>query len=417
MPDLVLSRYSDPWTPWGETHVQKARWVADYFTKMGRQIHERGFHYWLVSLGDVVKPDGTPYSNTEKDWNLLQQWVKWAKYIKMGDWSNLIDRKHPEPIDYLEIPAEAGHLFEGFEGFEGVEGVEGVDTPEKLVENKLKGLVDSFVEEIMLAVPHYENLGYQNYFLVVFCEKSTMNDYIAPVVEQLNSVFQPLVGESSVERVEAIVRRANEVKKPVRIFYISDFDPSGNQMPISVARKAEWFVREKYKLPFEVKLKQIALTYDQVTKYRLPGIPTKESDSRARGFIERFGDRATELDALEALYPGELAKIVREALEPYYDHENPKQVLDENDRMAREARQMIETIRPKLAEALSGLKVEGLESLDLRETINRDFEPPKADHFVDDNDGDWLLDTSHDYEQQLHIYRQWKERKNLGTSS
>ena len=405
MPNLVLSRYSDPWTPWSETHIQKAQWVADYFAKMGRQIHERGFHYWLVSLGDVVKPNGTPYSNTEKDWNLLQQWVKWAKYLQIGDWSNLIDRKHPEPVDYLELFAEAGQLYEG------------LDTPDKLVDSKLKGLVDSIIEEMMLAVPHYENLGYQNYFLVVFCEKNSMNDYIAPVVEQLNSVFQPLVGESSLERVEAIVRRASEVKKPVRIFYISDFDPSGNQMPISVARKAEWFMREKYKLPFDVKLKQIALTYDQITRYRLPGIPTKESDSRAKSFIERFGDRATELDALEALHPGELAKIVREALEPYYDHENPGKVLDENDRMAREARQMIEAIRPRLEEALSGLKVEGLETLDLRQTINKDFNPPKADHFVDDKNSDWLLDTGRDYEQQLHLYRQWKERKNLGAPS
>jgi hypothetical protein len=397
MSELVLSRYRDPWTPWTEIHTRRAQWVAEYFKKMGRQIHERGFHYWLVSLGDVVKPDGSPYSNTEKDWNLLQQWIKWAKYLQIGDWSNLIDRKHPEPVDYLETYFEAGHLYEGWE------------SPHNLVDSKLKGLVDSIIEEILLAIPRYENGGYQNYFLVLFCEKNTMNDYINPLVEEFNGVFQPLVGESSLERVEAIVRRASEVKKPVRIFYISDFDPSGDQMPISVARKAEWFAREKYKFPCDVKLKSISLTYDQVLRYRLPGIPTKEGDRRARSFIERFGDRATELDALEALHPGELAKIVREALEPYYDRENPKKIMDENDRIARTARQMIEAIRPKLEEALTGLKVEGLENLDLRQTINRDFTPPKAGHFIDDNDGDWLLDTSRDYEQQLQLYHHWKE--------
>ena len=108
MPDLVLSRYRDPWTPWSETHIQKARWVAGYFERLGRQIHERGFHYWLVSLGDVVKPDGVPYSNTEKDWNILLQWVKWAKYLQIGNWTNLIDRKHPEPMDHLEIYTDPG---------------------------------------------------------------------------------------------------------------------------------------------------------------------------------------------------------------------------------------------------------------------------------------------------------------------
>ncbi len=398
MPDLVLSRYRDPWTPWSEVHIQKANWVAEHFKTMGRQIHERGFHYWLVSIGDIVKPDGTPYSNTEKDWNLLQQWVKWAKYLQIGDWTNLIDRKHPEPAVYLEENVEPGYLYEGLE------------TPDKLVDNKLTGLVEAIIEDIMFVAPHYEYGGYQNYFLVLFCEKNTMNDYIAPVVEELKGVFQPLVGESSLERVEAIARRASEVKKPTRIFYISDFDPSGDQMPISVARKLEWFAREKYKFPFDVKLKSIALTYDQVLRYQLPGIPTKEGDSRAKSFIERFGNRATELDALEALHPGELALVVRQALEPYYDHDNPGKIMAENDRIARVARQMVETIRPRLEAALSGLKVEGLESLDLTQAINRDYTPPQSDHIVDDNNDNWLLDTGRDYQQQLQLYRQWKTR-------
>ena len=403
-PDLVLSRYRDPWTPWSETHIEKARWVAGYFERLGRQIHERGFHYWLVSLGDVVKPDGTPYSNTEKDWNILLQWVKWAKYLQIGDWTNLIDRKHPDPIDHLELYADPGSLHDEW------------DSPDKLVDTKLKGLVDTIIEEIMWAIPRYENAGYQNYFLTIFCEKSSMNSYIAPVVEEFSGVFQPLVGESSLERVEAIARRASELKKPVRIFYISDFDPSGEQMPVSVARKVEWFAREKYKFPFDVKLKPIVLKYDQVMRYRLPGIPTKEGDSRAKSFIERNGDRATELDALEALYPGELARIIREALEPYYDRENPKKIMNENDRIAKQARQMLEAIRPKLEEALSGLKVEGLENLDLRKSINKKFKPPKADHFVDDSNDGWLLDTSRDYDEQLRLYRRWKDGINKKTS-
>jgi hypothetical protein len=399
-PDLVLSKYRDPWTNWSETHFEKAKWVADYFQRLNRQIHERGFHYWLVSLGDVVKPDGTPYSNTEKDWNTLLQWVKWAKYLKIGDWTNLIDRKHPDPIDHLEFPSIPGALH--------TEG----DSPDKVVDAKLKGLIDSIIEEIMWVVPRYEILGYQNYFLAVFCEKSSMNSYISPVVEQFNGVFQPLVGESSLERVEAIARKAAELKKPVRIFYISDFDPSGEQMPVSVARKVEWFAREKYKLAFDVKLRPIVLNYDQVVRYRLPGIPTKEGDSRAKGFIERNGDRATELDALEALYPGELASIIRKALEPYYDRDNPVKVMNENDRIAKVVREMLEGIRPKLDEALSGLKVEGLESLDLKTSINADFQPPKPDHYVDDSNDGWLLDTSRDYSAQLDYYRKWKLIKN-----
>ena len=73
---------------------------------------------------------------------------------------------------------------------------------------------------------------------------------------------------------------------------------------------------------------------------------------------------------------------------------------------------MLETIRPRLEEALSGLKVEGLESLDLKKSINKKFKPPKANHFVDDSDGGWLLDTSRGYEEQLDVYRHWKNGRN-----
>jgi len=90
--------------------------------------------------------------------------------------------------------------------------------------------------------------------------------------------------------------------------------------------------------------------------------------------------------------------------------------MDENDRIAKATREMLEAIRPKLEEALSGLKVEGLESLDLRKSINRDFQPPRADHFVDDSNDGWLLDTSRDYEEQLQLYHKWKDGTGRKTS-
>jgi hypothetical protein len=73
---------------------------------------------------------------------------------------------------------------------------------------------------------------------------------------------------------------------------------------------------------------------------------------------------------------------------------------------------MVEGIRPKLEEALSGLKVEGLDNLDLGQAINKDFTPPKADHYVDDSNSGWLLDTSLDYDQQLKLYHCWKQGAN-----
>src|SRR5262249_4607181 len=54
---------------------------------------------------------------------------------------------------------------------------------------------------------------------------------------------------------------------------------------------------------------------------QLPRVPTKESDSRAGNFEKRHGEGQVELDALEALHPGELARLVEEAVAPYIDGE------------------------------------------------------------------------------------------------
>jgi hypothetical protein len=65
-----------------------------------------------------------------------------------------------------------------------------------------------------------------------------------------------------------------------------------------------------------VKLDPLVLTPRQVSEYGLPRTPIKESDRRKAGFEAVHGEGAVELDALEALYPGQLSHIVEEAIVP-----------------------------------------------------------------------------------------------------
>lgn len=68
------------------------------------------------------------------------------------------------------------------------------------------------------------------------------------------------------------------------------------------------------------KVRPVALTPEQCRHYRLPRTPLKETERRATAFEARFGAGATELDALEALYPGELRRILVREIERYYDN-------------------------------------------------------------------------------------------------
>jgi hypothetical protein len=80
-----------------------------------------------------------------------------------------------------------------------------------------------------------------------------------------------------------------------------------------------------------VQLFHVGLTEDQCKKYRLPRTPIKEGERRAARFEERFGEGATELDALESLHPGELGKILSDALGQYFDADLAEEVESARD--------------------------------------------------------------------------------------
>jgi hypothetical protein len=131
------------------------------------------------------------------------------------------------------------------------------------------------------------------------------------------------VGFLSITAVVKALQRVQQLRetlggRPARIFYGSDFDPAGDNMPQSVGRQFE-FWRRQYAPESDIKLKPVALTLAQCEQYDLPGVPTKAGDSRAAGFKAAYGRDATELDALEALHPGVLADLIREAVAPYRD--------------------------------------------------------------------------------------------------
>ena len=79
-------------------------------------------------------------------------------------------------------------------------------------------------------------------------------------------------------------------------------------MPKAVARKVE-FTIAKFGLDVDLQLIPLVLTPDQCRQYRLPRTPIKDTEKRKDKFEQTFGVGATELDAMEALYPGELAKL------------------------------------------------------------------------------------------------------------
>ena len=378
---------TDPYLVGTEGEYRDAQWAAGLWDQMmaSRQkaLHIRGFHYWVQSRR-VKKPNGKIYGDDPiKDWRWLMKACQIARYLRVGEWRDLIDMKHPNVQDYDNYDCDTGLYMTD-------------STVEDIIREDLRNMVDTLMDRATWLAPRYKAEGYQTYHTEVWCEKNSMGFVIEPVCRRNGAAYQPLVGQSSVEKVEMLVRRvmqAAEAGKKVRIWYIADWDRYGWWMVTAVARKLEFMLIDRG-IEADVKLTRLALNDDQINKYDLPKAP-------------KLGEAVVELDALEAIHPGELAKIVRNALNPYVDNKNPRIVSEENSRMESKLREILEeTLRPALEKALIDISLDDVD-INLQDCIDPEFETPERDHEVDEDDN-WIYDSEREWFDQLSRFQQYK---------
>jgi hypothetical protein len=69
--------------------------------------------------------------------------------------------------------------------------------------------------------------------------------------------------------------------KPVKIFYIGDYDPAGVLIDVALEHELR-----KHLIDWNLDFRRIAITKEQIAEYDLPGKPRKEGDCRARHIEE-----------------------------------------------------------------------------------------------------------------------------------
>jgi hypothetical protein len=117
----------------------------------------------------------------------------------------------------------------------------------------------------------------------------------------------------------------NSAEKEIHILYFGDYDPLGVDMDAFQGKQIAYFVK-RLRLQ-NVHFHRIAITKEQIRKFRLPSKPRDQTtldkldrDSRTNGFKEKHGGKlyAVELDALLAYRPDEFEKIVQDSVDRYY---------------------------------------------------------------------------------------------------
>ncbi len=316
---IALAPQNDPFYVGAKSDLAKAQWFVGLWEQFGYEtgVHLRRIHYQAASLEVILKPNGKPYENTKNDWGYIQAAAKCARYLGLIPADRFIDKRNPAAILHTNWSSPGDYWYESPEpGYE-------LSDSESWSERMLPELPE--LPELLSApkLPDFGTSGYtsvqQDFHVEIWAEKTTMNDILEPLCKKYRLNLITGAGELSITAVTDFLERVRKADRPARIFYVSDFDPAGLGMPISVARKIEFFQREEGFDDLDIRLQPAVLTAEQVAEYSLPRKPVDDKDRRKANWEAAHGKGRVELDALEGLYPGKLAEILTAEILNYFD--------------------------------------------------------------------------------------------------
>jgi hypothetical protein len=301
----VLDIKSDPYRIDRPAYRLDAEWVALQIKtalQPHQRIHIRGLHYAIVVQGNVRKPDGTIYRNTEDDWVWLLDAVAYARWLKHIEFDRITDNRNEEPIIHRSR------------------------TPREPTRRNLSACVWTPPIAfdwggVRLTGPEGRLAGFdreQPFALVILGEKSSLEDVLLPIAQRYGADLYLPTGEISSTLVHQMAKDGAADGRPLVVITATDFDPVGRQIPVSLSRKLQ-ALRDLLFPNLRFEVVPSALTREQVRELRLPSTPLKSGDPRSVRWRRAFGHEQTEIDALATLRPDVLRRIIQTALEPYYD--------------------------------------------------------------------------------------------------
>ena len=296
----VLSDGLDPYRLDTEVGHRNAKWfdeMVERFLPPDEKIHLRGLFYRLVGAGDVADPGGKPWVNAEERWTwFTEKAAKAARWLGYVPFSRIIDERNaPAQIFVRAVGSTSARLHPGAV----------IEVPD------LAGALPAFY------CPD-DWIPRQRYRMILIGEKVSLSPILQPIAEEIGGELLLPTGEISDTQIHEFAQRANEDGRMAVVFYFSDFDPAGHQMPISVSRKLQ-ALRDLLYPELSIEVHAVALTLEQVRELDLPSTPLKATEQRADQWRDAMSYEQTEIDALIALEPSALEEIAREAIRPFYD--------------------------------------------------------------------------------------------------
>lgn len=147
-------------------------------------------------------------------------------------------------------------------------------------------------------------------YIEIALEKDALASTTWPVTHEFDVSLRVIRGFSSITYAMQIAQEWRHIQKPITMYYVGDYDPSGMAIEADLRAKLSRYSGRTFQW------QRLAVVEHDFDAFDLLPLPVKTTDVRSRAFHERYGSRCAEADALP---PSELRRRVRTAIESHID--------------------------------------------------------------------------------------------------
>jgi Protein of unknown function C-terminus (DUF2399) len=144
-------------------------------------------------------------------------------------------------------------------------------------------------------------------YVEVWLEKEALAGVLYEETERWDVPLMVTRGYPSLSYVYEAAQAIDDCEKPAYLYYFGDFDPSG----LDIARTVETRIRE-FAPWADLTFERVAVTAEQIREMGLPTRPTKQTDSRSKG----FAGQSVEVDAIP---PHALRRLAHDCIVQHVD--------------------------------------------------------------------------------------------------
>jgi len=249
--------------------INRVNQIIEEYSEKGYDLTLRQVYYQLVAADLIV--------NSERSYKNLGTLINDGRMAGLIDWNAIIDRTR------------------------NLRGLRSDENPEDAISSAAR----------IYRLDKWKN---QFYHVEVWVEKDALAGIVGQICGRLDVDYFSCRGYTSQSEMWRAARRLSyyeSIGQETVILHLGDHDPSGIDMSRDIVDRLEMF-------GVNPQFKRLALNMNQIEEFSPPPNPAKLSDSRAKGYITKFGKSSWELDALK---PETLDTLINVHVKQYIDND------------------------------------------------------------------------------------------------